>query len=75
MVVVCRAERVIVVVWRAHRGEAWASDVDIRQSLEALPADGQQGVGGQMHLLQLGVGSCAKIACVQGRTPQIHLQE
>jgi len=49
--------------------------VDIRQSLEALPADGPQRAGGQVHLLQLGVGSCAKVACVQGRTPQIHLQE
>ncbi len=32
----------MVVVWRADRGEAGAGNVDIRQSLEALPADGPQ---------------------------------
>jgi hypothetical protein len=65
----------MVVVCRADRGEAWAGNMDIRQGLEALPADGPQRSGGQVHLLQLGVGPCAKVACVQGRTPQVHLQE
>lgn len=53
----------------AYRGEARAGNVYISQVGEALPADGAQGLRGNMDLLQLGGCPQAQIAVPKGWTP------